>query len=387
MKFLYLILSSIILISTVYSQLISIPASSRHDFEVPDSLLHTSNYECTSFCLPQNGSAVFGSNYDYPKDNPEGLVFVNKRNVSKTFAESDSLSRHVQWTSKYGSVSVNLVTGQASFAGMNEAGLVISLMGLRGSIAPPPDSRPWIHSYLVLQYILDNFATIPEVIAGMSTLRPVGTEPPYWIPHYLVSDQKGKCATIEFLDGKLVVHTGEDLPVKALANSTYEKSISIWRRNLTQKNEINIASIKDPSIRRFLLAAKRVTSYTPESEQSAVHTAFDILDEVSGQNIKGSPTLWSLVFGTKSMRVYFKTILNPEIRFIDLQKLEFSCQTPVRMLDINEKLSGDITGKLTDYSFKLHLAHALKARIKWEMKINPTELERVIKMYDGFLCK
>ncbi len=37
---------------------------------------------CTSFCLDNGGRAVFGSNYD--NDIWEGLVFVNKRGVSKT---------------------------------------------------------------------------------------------------------------------------------------------------------------------------------------------------------------------------------------------------------------------------------------------------------------
>ncbi len=80
---------------------------------------------CTSFCLDNNGYAVFGANYDYAKDRHDGLVFVNKRNVTKSFPLSDSLGKHVCWTSKYGSVSFNFIASQTSWAGMNEAGLVI----------------------------------------------------------------------------------------------------------------------------------------------------------------------------------------------------------------------------------------------------------------------
>ena len=37
---------------------------------------------CTSFVLDNNGFAVFGANLDYRIH--EGLVFINKRNVTKT---------------------------------------------------------------------------------------------------------------------------------------------------------------------------------------------------------------------------------------------------------------------------------------------------------------
>lgn len=37
--------------------------------------------------------------------------------------------------------------------------------------------------------------------------------------HWLVCDSTGQCATVEFLKGKTVYHTGDELPVKALTNS------------------------------------------------------------------------------------------------------------------------------------------------------------------------
>ncbi|NTW45116.1 MAG: linear amide C-N hydrolase, partial [Anaerolineaceae bacterium] len=97
--------------------------------------------ECTSFCLDNNGYAIFGSNFDYGQDISEGLIFVNKRNISKSYWQSDSPENHAHWTSKYGSVSFNLVMSQLSWAGMNEAGLVISTMQLDGSKSPEPDKR------------------------------------------------------------------------------------------------------------------------------------------------------------------------------------------------------------------------------------------------------
>jgi penicillin V acylase-like amidase (Ntn superfamily) len=341
---------------------------------------------CTSFVLDNNGYAVFGSNFDYAKDISEGLIFVNKRNVSKSLLESDSLSKHISWTSKYGSVSFNLVTSQAAFAGMNEAGLVISLMGLRGSKCPQPDKRPWIHSYSWMQYVLDNFSTVEEVTASDSSIRIVGRVPPYFVPHYLLSDAFGNCATIEFLGGKMVSHSGRNLPVKVLANTTYDRSISEWKRISVLKKNGKPVPRMNPSLRRFIRAAERVSSWQPTDSHSAINTAFDILDEVSGQKVNGAPTRWSIVFDTKDLRIHFTTIVHSAIREIDLHKLDFSCESPVKMMGITERLSGDITRQLKSYSFKLHLDHALKAREKWGMEESPEELEQQIRAFDEFPC-
>jgi penicillin V acylase-like amidase (Ntn superfamily) len=342
--------------------------------------------ECTSFCLDNNGYAVFGSNYDYPEDNTDGLIFVNRRNISKSFSESDSLSNHVCWISKYGSVSFNLVMSQAAFAGMNEAGLVISVMGLRDSKYPEPDKRPWIHTYLLLQYILDNFSSVEEILTIGSSMRIYGRTPPYFIPHYLVSDKYGNCAVIEFLNGKMIAHTGLYLPVKVLTNTIYDNSISEWRKFSAQNKNGQPVPEMNPSMRRFILAADMISSYKPLNAQAAVNIAFNILQEISGQKIKGSPTLWSMVFDTKNLRIHFKTIVNSEIRMIDFQKLDFSCQSSLKMADINEKLSGDIADDLKEYSSSMHYEHALTAANKWKMEITPLELMKQIRSIEGFAC-
>ena len=63
----------------------------------------------------------------------EGLVIVNKRNVSKTAflkPEWDDNGQPASWTSKYGSVTFNFIGREFPFGGMNESGLVITCMWL-----------------------------------------------------------------------------------------------------------------------------------------------------------------------------------------------------------------------------------------------------------------
>ena len=77
---------------------------------------------CTSFCLDNAGGAVFGSNYD--NEIWEGLLFVNKRGVTKTGWEAGTTGRYARWTAEYGSVTFNLAGAQMAWAGMNEVGLI-----------------------------------------------------------------------------------------------------------------------------------------------------------------------------------------------------------------------------------------------------------------------
>lgn len=344
--------------------------------------VHSYRHQCTSFCLDNNGYAVFGTNYDHGKNIYEGLIFVNKRNVSKSYWESDAVSEHARWTSKYGSVTFNLVMSQFAWAGMNEAGLVISTMELVGSQSPAPDKRFWIYSNYWVQYILDNYSTVEEVIDSDSLIRIKD-----YVDHYLISDKNGNCATIEFLEGKMVYHTGANLPVKVLTNNDYERSAAEWNRTMMHKSQGESIPIQNQSLYRFVLAADMVTEFKSIDTKSAVKYAFDVLEKVSGQNVNGSPTLWSIVFDTKNLRIFFRTIKHSEVRYINFQGLDFSCKTPVKMLDVNEKLTGDITNKLKEYSSQLHFNHALHAGKRWGDGADPETLRWRLRFLEKFHCE
>jgi hypothetical protein len=75
-----------------------------------------------------------------------------------------------------------------------------------------------------------------------------------------------------------------------------------------------------------------------------------------------------------------------QIRTIDFQKLDFSCHSPVKLIDINEKLSGDITDQLKDYSFKYHFDHALRAAKKYGLEMTPEELKKHVQSIEEFPC-
>ena len=297
---------------------------------------------CTTFCLSKNGEVLFGKNYDWNID--YGMVFVNKRTVKKTaLGDSGDEKNPASWTSKYGSVTFNQYGRENPSGGINEKGLVIELMWLDDGKYPAPDSRPALGTLEWIQYQLDNSASVEDVIHNSSSVR-ISSEIPL---HYLVSDKTGNVVSIEFLDGKLVYHTGKTMPVKTLTNDTYSSSLANAQKykDLGGSQELPQSL---SSLDRFARAAWMTKNFESAKIDSPVKYAFTILANVA----QGDYTQWSIVYDQKNMRVYFLTKESPKIKSFDVSTFDFSCSTPVKMLDMNMDAEGDITRSFADYTRK-----------------------------------
>lgn len=292
---------------------------------------------CTTFCLKNKGEVLFGKNYDWMVG--DGLVIVNKRGVSKS-ADVEGEANPARWVSKYGSVTFNQYGRENPSGGLNEAGLVIELMWLDETRYPAADSRPALDVLEWIQYHLDTAATVAEVVENSEKVRITSLVP----LHYLVNDQAGNSATIEFLDGKLVAHHGSALPVSTLTNDTYAKSLSYAKTKAIDQTRGN------GSLERFARAAAKTGEFkhAERSEADAVSYAFDILSNVA----QGSYTQWSIVYDQKRQKIHFRTRQAPQIKTIDAKAFDYSCGPAVKILDMNAKAEGDVTAKFTDYTRK-----------------------------------
>ena len=275
---------------------------------------------------------------------------------------------------------------------MNEAGLVVESMGLFRNTPnrkyPEPDDRASILAGQWRQYQLDNFATVKEVIENDATLR---IRPQKGIhTHFMVSDKDGNCATIEYLDGKMVCHTGETLPYRALTNNTYALSLGYLKKD----------SIPEPdmykSIERFTRAAKMIEKYDPATSAALIDYAFEILKSVSwsiDREWKGTPyqsnTRWSIVYDQKNRRIHFRTHGNPGIRVIRFGAFDFSCKTPVKVLDVTANLSGDVTGKFVDYTRQgnRELIENAFTKTVFFPRYSANQLDVLAEYPDTFVCE
>ena len=295
----------------------------------------SSSFACSSFSFTPNNNVLFGYNFDWNYGG--AFIFVNKRNVEKNRFWYKKTWKKFKWVSKYGSITINQLGRELPTCGMNEAGLVISTMMLTTARFPSADRRPAFIIPQWIQYQLDNCATIDEVIATNLKIRPSKRELPV---HFFITDSTGNSVTMEWLNGKLVYHKGNKLPVSALTNETYGECINFYLKDKRATPQSNWSKW------RFNHIADKIKKYSNLPEKPPIEYSFTILESVSSTWV----TMWSLVFDITNMRVYFKTKENREIRFVDFSAFDFSSASPVMFLDINSKLSGDVKNYFRKYT-------------------------------------
>lgn len=295
-------------------------------------------FACSTFLLSKNGRHFFGRNYDWVSGN--GMVMVNARGVAKTsFMPSDG--RSISWVSGYGSVTFNQFGKEFPHGGMNERGLVIELMWLSETSYPEADDRAGMNELQWIQYQLDNCRNIAEVIATDKQIRidRQGAAP----LHYLVADASGKAATIEFIDGKMVVHQGADLSFPVLTNTVYKDAV----KQVNTQKDVK-ATFGDNSVERFATACRMVQQYQGNDiKEEPVDYAFNILGKIAQKNF----TKWSIVYDITNRQVYFIANGQTQRKYLSLKDFDFSCSTPTVAFSLSDTRSGGISKQFSALSF------------------------------------
>jgi len=302
---------------------------------------------CSALFLDSTEGVLCAENFDW--NVRDGLVMINKRNIKKAalVLRGDDCVPAV-WTSRYGSITFNHVAREFFHGGMNEKGLFITGLLLPGSRYPPHDSRPVVSSTQWKQYVVDNFSTVKETLAAHDRVR-VWSRTGRYPTHYFLCDRTGDCAVIEFLEGEMVVYRGKDLPVKVLTNNRYLDSVQYLKKH-NGFGGSQPFSAGTGSLARFARASGMVARFDPKKNRSAADHAFQILEEVS----QGAYTVWRVVYDLKNLRIRFRTIDQPRIRYVDFKSFDFSCTTPVKVLDMAKTLSGDVSKAFVDYSTRIN---------------------------------
>ncbi|MDP9193600.1 MAG: linear amide C-N hydrolase [Acidobacteriota bacterium] len=283
---------------------------------------------CTTFCIARNGEAIFGRNYDF--EIGQGYVMTNRRGLMKT-----SMAGSLRWMSRYASVTFNQWGREFPMDGMNEAGLVVALMWLDGSVYPQ-DERPPLRVLEWIQYNLDNHATVAELLAHIGETRIAGGTP----LHYLVADASGDAATIEFLNGELVVHRGASLPSAVLANDTYASSLSHLHK-FSGFGGTRPVPNSASSLDRFARASMMI-----RAGDATVDRAFAILASVA----QHGSTRWSVAYDATRKEISWISDRNARRRSLRMAALQLDCASEAKMLDVHAEVEGDVASLLEPYS-------------------------------------
>jgi choloylglycine hydrolase len=293
---------------------------------------------CTSFLLKYSQNPVMAKNYDW--DVAAGMLVVNPRGLAKSSLVSDEL-KPVRWTSRYGSVTFNQYGREFPTGGMNEAGLAMELLWLDDTVYPEPGERRSIGALQWIQYCLDSFRTVGDVVASASELAITSPTP----LHFFACDATTNCAVIEFLDGELVSRSERTLPLPVLTNDSYADSLDYLNLTLGYGGD-PVEPVGPGSLARFARAARGLHTARSRTDADHVAEAYAVLADVAVHD----STQWSIVYELSTGRIHVRTSTNSDIRTVDLTELELDCTSEPLMLDLAGEGSGDVTTNLVPYS-------------------------------------
>lgn len=330
---------------------------------------------CSAFLLSHKGKHYVGKSYDW--DIGVGHVVFNKRGIAKQALVSDTKQIPARWVSKHASLTFNQYGRELPNSGINAAGLVVEALWLNKSRFPPKDSRPIVNELQWIQYQLDRFASVDEMVKNADKTR---IHRDYGKIHYFACDQTGECASFELLDGKMVIQHGKSMPVPTLTNNTYAESIRFLKTHRGFGGKVALPTKRD-SLSRFVRASH--FARIGDNKEDAIIESFAALDKVRA----GKYTKWNLVYDIKGRKVYFRTLKSSAIKHVDLTGFDPSCRTPAQWLDMNADLKGSVNRHFQDYSVQANQKLISKSLGDIRAHLPPGVLEQVSRYPQMLPCQ
>jgi penicillin V acylase-like amidase (Ntn superfamily) len=294
-------------------------------------------FACSAFLLKGKDYCVVGFNENW-KTMP-GMIVVNKRNVQKRNISWENLTTdHVdskkQWTSKYGSVTFNLLGYDFPCYGVNEKGLFLVELYLEETSKVFNPKQPNMFWAQWIQYQLDHYKTVKEVVDHLNDGPNIDWWPNAAGSHFFVTDAKGNSATIALLNGKYKVLTDKEMPMPLLCNNQYTKDFQTAQKfDFLGGNQKFDFAQQEKWEDRYNRAYYLLQNY--RYDQKPVAYAWNILNSIHAGE-------WQTVIDVKNMSLTFRSDLKKEVKTIDLKKLDFSKNAQVKFLDIHTDQLGEV---------------------------------------------
>jgi penicillin V acylase-like amidase (Ntn superfamily) len=309
-------------------------------------------FSCSAFLMKGENYCLVGFNENW-KSMP-GIVVINKRDIVKKNLSWDILvskdkpnEPELEWTSKYGSISFNLLGLDLPCYGLNEKGLFVVELYLDKTFSATDSLKPKMFWAQWIQYQLDSYATVNEVIEGLKSTPIIDWWPTFPGSHFFVSDKKGNTSVIELIDGKFNVFSGKTMPIPVLCNGKYQDELKQLNRFKPFGGD-EILSLNSQSWdNRFSKAAYFINNYSSTNNNKPVAYAFSVLDSIK-------PGQWQIVADVKNNTVYFRSDQGKSIKSLSLSSCDFSENGVVKFIDINSNKQGDVSHFLTQLTVEIN---------------------------------
>jgi choloylglycine hydrolase len=338
---------------------------------------------CTGITLKaEDGSTVYARTMELGGGLiPWGLVVVPR---GTSYEGSTPWGRPgLKWTAKYAFAGANSFGLPHVADGVNEAGLATGAFMFAHYAeyqkVTERDADVTLASFELATWILSNFATVAEVKEELSKVKVA--EVPFDVPgwgggapfHWLVVDESGAAAVVEYVGGELTVH---DDPLGVITNApTFDWHLTNLKGyvNLSPQDVPELAlgaltltefghgtglhglpgDFTPPS--RFVRAAFLKTAVVPvKTADEAVEQAFHVLNQfdiplgaVRGAGPAGQPLLeqtdWTSAADLANRRYYIHTVNTRRIHVIDLMRAPLDAPAPMNVPFPAEEVFEDVT--------------------------------------------
>lgn len=247
---------------------------------------------CTAFYLENDSVRVLAKNLDWPVDN--GYVLFNPAGRTKQTFFVEKLG-NTSWISKYASITFNQFGIEFPLGGMNSQGLVIEELNSPAlPSAMVQASKHHLNEYQFIQYMLDQYASVKEVIYHLEDFQ---ITPIFLYLHYLVADSSGNRVILECAHEGIRYWEPREAYYAVLSNNSYEESLRYLEKFEGFGGDLPVL-YRQGSGERFVSAAEKIRTYDNADIQPY---AFDILNLV-----KQKDTQWSIVYNLTSRKIYFR---------------------------------------------------------------------------------
>lgn len=301
---------------------------------------------CTNMLYRYKNQYLVARNFDWNTNNT--FVLINPIGEKRETIQRENDEKPLVWRAKYGSVTFNLATPQGTLlhaavqGGMNQEGLVVSLLELSDAQFQTPSRQvPNINNTYLVQYWLDNFTSVKQAVHALKHLNVVTT---WWngktVPiHYVLRDAMGNSAVVDYLNGKAHVYMGRTLPFRVITNTNFTNARQLAQNNHDQSAPNPLLSGYG-SKARFLRGIQFLQHMpTLTSAKQAVELGFAALQDAAEPPDSPYPTVWSVVYNTKTLDMYYRTLKNSTTRELNLHELTFKnqCEFPIDKTKLNLK--------------------------------------------------
>lgn len=252
--------------------------------ETPVASQTTPGWACSLFVtFADPAQPIFARNFDWQQapalllftDPPDGYASVSMVDISYLGYDENSLDKLQSLEGKQDL----LYAPRIPFDGMNEYGLAVGMAAVDPTAVPNDPQKPTIGSLRIIRLMLDRAKTVEEALTVFQQYNlDFSGGPPI---HYLVADQAGESAVIEYKAGELRITRGGPWQVATnfyLADSTLAQRSTDHRYNRLD------------------------TALTATAGKANLSEAMTLLADVAQHH-----TRWSIVYGMKSGAVWLAT--------------------------------------------------------------------------------